>query len=148
MISQLRPKYVYNLNMYLKTLEQRNNYLRQIKYENKDKQLLEIWDEKLSEYAQIVYEYRNEFIEKIKEKINNIHSKITQNKEEISIKYITDFTSKEKYLDQYKKRGTSNFSFLTDKEICEGIKEFEKTYKEQDIIQKITKNTFVIARKD
>lgn len=56
--------------------------------------------------------------------------------------------SKAKYLDQYKKRGTSNFSFLTDKEICEGIKEFEKTYKEQDIIQKITKNTFVIARKD
>lgn len=103
MISQLRPKYVYNLNMYLKTLEQRNNYLRQIKYENKDKQLLEIWDEKLSEYAQIVYEYRNEFIEKIKEKINNIHAKITQNKEEISIKYITDFTSKEKYLEELKK---------------------------------------------
>lgn len=56
--------------------------------------------------------------------------------------------NKEKYLNQYKKRGTSNFSFLTDKEICEGIKKFEKTYKEQDIIQKITKNTFVIARKD
>lgn len=56
--------------------------------------------------------------------------------------------SKEKYLNQYKKRGTSNFSFLTDKKICEGIKKFEETYKEQDRIQKITKNTFVIARKD
>lgn len=56
--------------------------------------------------------------------------------------------SKEKYLEQYKKRGTSNFSFLTDKEICEGIKNFEETYKEQDMIQKITKNTFVIVRKD
>src|SRR5699024_7640254 len=31
MISQLRPNYMYNLNLYLKTLEQRNNYLRQIK---------------------------------------------------------------------------------------------------------------------
>ena len=30
-ISKLRPRYIYNLNMYLKTLEQRNNYLRQIK---------------------------------------------------------------------------------------------------------------------
>ena len=35
MISQLRPAYVYNFNMYLKVLEQRNNYLKQIKYENK-----------------------------------------------------------------------------------------------------------------
>ena len=29
MIGQLRTNYVYNLNMYLKTLEQRNNYLKQ-----------------------------------------------------------------------------------------------------------------------
>lgn len=56
--------------------------------------------------------------------------------------------SKEKYLEQYKKRGTSNFSFLTDEEICEGINKFEETYKNQDLIQKITKNTFIIARKD
>ena len=43
---------------------------------------------------------------------------------------------------------SSNFSFLTDGEISEGIKKFEETYKEQDMIQKIKKNTFVIARKD
>ena len=35
MISQLRPMYVHILNKYKKTLEQRNNYLKQIKYENK-----------------------------------------------------------------------------------------------------------------
>ena len=34
MISQLRPNYMYNLNLYLKTLEQRNNYLRQIIQKN------------------------------------------------------------------------------------------------------------------
>lgn len=56
--------------------------------------------------------------------------------------------SKEKYLNQYKKRGTSNFSFLTDEEICEGIKKFEEIYKEQDVIQKLTKNTFIIAKKE
>ena len=37
MIGQLRPNYVHNLNLYLKTLEQRNNYLRQIKELNKMK---------------------------------------------------------------------------------------------------------------
>ncbi len=103
MISQLRPKYVYCLNMYLKTLEQRNNYLRQIKHENKDKQLLEIWDEKLADYAQSVHEYRNEFIEKIKSKINLIHSNITQDKEVIELDYITDFKNREKFLEDLKK---------------------------------------------
>ena len=69
MISQLRPNYVNIYNLYLKTLEQRNNYLRQIKEQNKDENLLEIWDEKLADYAVNIYKYRNEFIEKIKSKI-------------------------------------------------------------------------------
>lgn len=86
MISQLRPKYVYCLNMYLKTLEQRNYYLKQITEENKSPELLEIWDEKLAEYGSQVYEYRNEFIKKVKEKIDNIHKQITEEKEELIIK--------------------------------------------------------------
>ena len=102
MISQLRPAYVYNLNLYLKTIEQRNNYLRQIKYENKSKEMLEIWDEKLAEYAEKIFLYRNEFIEKIKEKILDIHKKITQNNENIKIEYISDCENKEKYLKKLK----------------------------------------------
>ena len=98
MISQLKPNYMYNLNLYLKTLEQRNNYLRQIKEYNKDENLLEIWDEKLAEYAFNIYNYRNEIINKIKNKIKNIHSEITNNKEKIEIEYLTECESKEKYL--------------------------------------------------
>ena len=44
MISQLRPNYMHILSLYNKTLEQRNNYLKQIKTEKKDENLLEIWD--------------------------------------------------------------------------------------------------------
>ena len=83
MISQLKPNYMHILNLYLKTLEQRNNYLRQIKFENKNENMLDIWDEKLAEYGIKIFEYRNEFINKIKNKIENIHSKITNNKEKI-----------------------------------------------------------------
>ncbi len=104
MISQLKPNYMYNLNLYLKTLEQRNNYLRQIKEYNKDENLLEIWDEKLVEYAFNIYNYRNEFINKIKNKIKNIHSEITNNKEKIEIEYLTECESKEKYLKLLKDR--------------------------------------------
>lgn len=97
MIGQLKPAYVYNLNMYLKYLEQRNNYLKQIKTENKSDEMLEIWNEKLAEYAEKVYNYRIKFVNQIKEKINLIHGNITEQKEEIEIEYISDYANKEKF---------------------------------------------------
>ena len=104
MISQLKPNYMYHLNLYLKTLEQRNNYLRQIREEKKDENLLEIWDEKLVEYANIIFQYRNEYIQKIKEKIKKIHWEITNQKEEIEIKYQTECQTKARYLQLLKER--------------------------------------------
>lgn len=104
MIGQLKPNYVYTLNMYIKTLEQRNNYLRQIKEEKKPENLLDIWDEKLIEYADIIYKYRKEFIDKIKKKINIIHKKITDEKEEINIQYTSNCESKEVYSELLKQR--------------------------------------------
>ena len=104
MISQLRPNYMHILNLYIKTMEQRNNYLRQIKEEHKDENLLEIWDEKLAEYAIKIYEYRNEFIEKIIKKLDIIHKNITNGEEQIELEYVTECDSKEKYLKLLKER--------------------------------------------
>ena len=95
---------MYNLNLYLKTIEQRNNYLRQIREEHKKEELLDIWDEKLIEYAEKICQYRKEFIKKIQEKIMNIHKGITDNKEEIKIEYHTDCENKEKYKQLLKER--------------------------------------------
>lgn len=108
MISQLRPHYVYSLNMYQKTLEQRNNYLRQIANEGKTEKLLDIWDETLAGYAKEVYEYRNEFIQKIKEKIGIIHNQITEGKEELKMKYISDCENKESYKEELRKSRKSD----------------------------------------
>ena len=94
MISQLRPNYMHLLSLYSKTMEQRNNYLKQIKLENKDENLLDIWDEKLIDYGMKIYEYRKEFIEKLQNKIENIHKEITDEKEEIEIKYFSDATTR------------------------------------------------------
>ena len=104
MISQLRPNYMHILNLYIKTMEQRNLYLRQIKEEHKDENLLDIWDEKLSEYAIKIYEYRKEFIKKIIKKLDIIHKNITNNAEQIELDYITECDSKEKYLKLLKER--------------------------------------------
>lgn len=104
MISQLRPNYMHILNLYLKTIEQRNKYLRQIREENKDEKLLDIWDEKLAEYAIKICEYRNEFLNKIINKIELIHNKITNEKEKIELEYITECNNKQEFLDLLKQR--------------------------------------------
>lgn len=106
MISQLKPNYMYNLNLYLKTLEQRNNYLRQIKFEGKSEDLLEIWDEQLSELSSKIYEYRKKYIEKFSEKIDEIHKKITKSgklEEELEIRYISNGKNKETFFESLKK---------------------------------------------
>ena len=51
-----------------------------------------------------IYEYRNEFIEKIKNKINNIHKEITQDKEEIEIKYFSDASTRQNFINELKSR--------------------------------------------
>ena len=104
MIGQLRPNYVHNLNLYIQTLEQRNNYLKQIKELNKPQEMLEIWDEKLAEYGEKVYLYRKEFVDKIINKINDIHKKITDEKEELKIEYISNCSNKKEYLNLLNER--------------------------------------------
>ena len=104
MISSLRPNYMHLLNNYNKILEQRNNYLRQIKTENKSVKMLDIWDEQLAEYSFKIYEYRKYFIEKFSNKIENIHNLITKSgKEKIRIKYISNSTNKISFLENLKK---------------------------------------------
>lgn len=104
MIGQLRPGYIYNLNMYNKTIEQRNNFLKSNK---KDENMLEVWDEKLSEYGNKIYKYREEFIEKIKSKIEKIHYEITN--EKIEIKYISDCKDKKEYIEHLKRNRTIDY---------------------------------------
>ena len=104
MISQLKPNYMHTLSLYSKTIEQRNNYLRQIKEEQKPESMLDIWDEELSGYAVIISKYRKDFMEKVKSKIKKIHSEITDNKEDIEIEYLTECDDREKYLSLLKQR--------------------------------------------
>ncbi len=108
MISQLRPLYMFVLNEYIKTMNQRNSYLKQIKFENKPEEMLDIWDMKLAEYGMKIYSYRKEFIEKISNKIQEIHSKITNNNEVIEIKYNFECKDKNEYYSKLVKQRRSD----------------------------------------
>jgi len=103
MICGIRPAYVYALNQYLKVLEQRNCYLKQLYNGQQKGELLDIWNERLAVLGNNIYNYRREFINKLKEKINNIHKKVTEEKEEIKIKYLSDCEDKEKFLEELEK---------------------------------------------
>ncbi len=94
MISQLRPVYINLLSEYNKVLEQRNIYLKQIKYDGKSIENLYIWDEQIAKLGQKIYEYRKEFIEKLNKKIYNIHLNTTENKEEIKVEYVSNMRKK------------------------------------------------------
>jgi len=106
MISSLRPNYLHILNNYNKVIEQRNNYLKQIKLDNKSIEMLDIWDEQLANLSNQIYNYRNSYIDKIKEKIGDIHKMITScgyYQEELKLKYISTGTSKESFLENFNK---------------------------------------------
>lgn len=103
MISQLKVKYIYYMNEYARILEQRNTYLRQIKYENKNETMLSIWDERLAEIGEKIYQYRSEFLEKIKGKINQFHGAITKNTEILEIEYLSSCKEKSIFLETLRK---------------------------------------------
>ena len=107
MISQLRPRYMHLCSLYQKTLDERNTYLKNSENYNYD--LLDIYDEKLVEYGCEIYKYRNEFIEKIKNKIVKIHKNITNDKEKIEIKYTSNCEDKNEYLKILKERRKLDF---------------------------------------
>lgn len=106
MISSLRPNYMHILNDYKNVIEQRNNYLKQILNLGKPQEMLDIWDEQLADLCSKIYDYRNLYVEKIKSKLYDIHSSITncgKVPEELKIKYISTGNNKETFLENIKK---------------------------------------------
>jgi DNA replication and repair protein RecF len=93
LISQLRPKYLYDLTEYNKIMDQRNAELK-----NKKLDTIDIWNEQLAIYAEKIYNSRNEYINKLYEKIKLIQPKITNDKENIRITYKTEFENKEQFI--------------------------------------------------
>ena len=94
LISQLKPKYLHELNEYNKILEQRNAMLKSKKLDT-----IDIWNEQLAIQTEKIYSYRKEYIDKLQEKLKVIHPGLTDNKEIIEIKYKTRFKDKETFIE-------------------------------------------------
>ena len=83
-ISQIMPKYYNYLINYNKILIQKN---RVLKSRNIDDNLLDVYDESLSTYGSYIYIIRRDFIKKISNIANAMHTKLTNGIEDLQITY-------------------------------------------------------------
>ena len=115
LISQTHPAYFYKLQKYMRVVKQKNALLRKFEIKGTKEELLEVFNIKQAETgAEIVIE-REKFINNIKERLMENHSKLTKNKEELKIKYIASAGKKSgekeellKFLENNKKKEIRN----------------------------------------
>ena len=86
-LCQLDASYLHNLNQYNKTVENRNRLLRDM-YQFPDLQdTLSIWDDQLINDGRQIIESRRGFISDLNEIVGDIHSKLSGNREHLTILY-------------------------------------------------------------
>ena len=111
-LSQARVRYFYNLIQYLKILGQRNSLLSGDKKGGEIERTLDIWDAQLIEYGSNIMIERFNFVNTIKDCINNINKELSGGKEELLLEYRPSF-----YIKDY---NLNNIQFIYGKTIEEG----------------------------
>ena len=86
-LCQLDKIYVDNLIKYNKTLEQRNKLLKDIYFEPSLEDTLDIWNRNLVNYGSEIIKRRRIFIDKLNSIIEDIHYRLSGNKEHLVISY-------------------------------------------------------------
>ncbi|TYC49111.1 DNA replication/repair protein RecF [Weissella muntiaci] len=95
--SQMSPKYLYVANQYRAILKQRNQYLKQLQNKkSRDLLYLEVLTEQLSGYATELIIRRLVLVERLARAAKPIHAAITQELEQLDIKYISQLSEEER----------------------------------------------------
>jgi DNA replication and repair protein RecF len=86
-ISQISPKYVFDLAAYKKVLEQRNRLLRDLRERPYRDSGLDAWNEQMVHYGAPLIEKRRFFIERLAPLADEIHREITDGRETLEVRY-------------------------------------------------------------
>nr|WP_300002724.1 DNA replication/repair protein RecF [Tissierella sp.] len=89
-ISQIKPIYGYNINKYKKILFQRNNLLRSSKFKKDLHELLDVFDNQIVKIGTSIILNRAQYTEKLNLISKGIHGEITDEKETLDLKYISN----------------------------------------------------------
>ncbi|QXM07028.1 DNA replication/repair protein RecF [Crassaminicella indica] len=98
-IAQMKPSYFHHLNRYNKVLMQRNNLIKKIYHNKKLMDTLDIWNEKLIELGTKLMMERERFVTRINLLSRLIHRKITENKENLEVRYMSSIELKNDFKD-------------------------------------------------
>ena len=94
-LCQLNKIYFYNYVNYNKALEQRNTLLKQIAFDKKLTDTLDLWDAYLVQYGTEVINERQHFIDQLNEIVKDIHHHLTGGREAIEIGYEMNVTTED-----------------------------------------------------
>ncbi|MEP6755612.1 MAG: DNA replication/repair protein RecF [Chthonomonadales bacterium] len=105
-LSQISPKYVYNLASYKKILEQRNRLLKELRDRPFKNSGLEAWTDQLVQIGSALMEKRQFFLENIAPMADEKHRYLTGNAESLEVKYLPSIevasgSSPEKFADAF-----------------------------------------------
>lgn len=144
-ISQIKPKYRYNLARYNKILIQRNNLLKSHKHYTKSNlhNLLDIWDTQLAQVGTDIIIERIFFINKLAIISKNIHNKLTGGIEELDLKYLPSFEIEKLNKEEIQLKLKSILEKNIEKDIQKGNTEYGPHRDDLDIIiNKISARNF------
>ncbi|MCW3096955.1 MAG: replication and repair protein RecF [Chthonomonadaceae bacterium] len=89
-ISQISPRYVYDLGHYKRVLEQRNRLLRDLRERPRPPTEvgLDVWNEQLIQFGAPLFEKRRFYIERLAPLADQIHRELTDGKEGLEVRYL------------------------------------------------------------
>lgn len=86
-ICQIKPSYAKVITDYNKILGQRNQFLKDLKFNNSNYEFLEIWNKKLSEKSALMISERIKYIKNLSVSSADIYSGLSGEKEQLSLEY-------------------------------------------------------------
>ena len=102
-LCQLSRLYYSNLSSYNQVLNQRNNLLRSIAFNQSLIKTLDVWDAQLVQYGKRIISERKNFIDMLRDIVIRVHGEITGGKESIEIRY-EPFVKEEEFADMLVKK--------------------------------------------
>ncbi|MDT2596362.1 DNA replication/repair protein RecF [Enterococcus dongliensis] len=120
-LGQINPVYLYDLAQYQQTLKQRNLYLKQLSEKKQtDEIYLEILTEQLVDFGSKVLANRLLFVKKLEYWSNDLHGKITNQKETLAIEYAASIPLKGETVEEIQEIFLSELQKNRKREIFKG----------------------------
>ncbi|MEM1486075.1 DNA replication/repair protein RecF [Oscillospiraceae bacterium PP1C4] len=88
-ICQIKPKYIHVLSQYTRVLDQRNRLLKDISYETRLFDTLDIWDARLASFAAVLIKTRASFLERLRPFAQGTYAGISGEKEQLDFSYVS-----------------------------------------------------------